>query len=82
MVKTASLATVTTETPEKATTKLSIVEQLLRAPGGASIAELVVAIGWQQHSVRGVMAGNLRKRGLVISSAKIDGVRRYSIDAQ
>jgi hypothetical protein len=58
-------------------TKLAMVEDLLRRPGGASIAELVAATGWQQHSVRGAMAGALRKRGLVITSDKVDGVRRY-----
>lgn len=82
MAKTASPANVASETKDKAPTKLSIVEQRLRAPGGASIAELVAATGWQQHSVRGVMAGTLRKRGLVILSVKNDGVRRYSIAAQ
>ena len=82
MAKTASTANVTSATKDKAQTKLSIVEQLLRAHGGASIAELVAATGWQQHSVRGVMAGTLRKRGIVILSVKSDGVRRYSIAAQ
>jgi len=37
----------------------------------------MAATGWQQHSVRGAMAGALRKRGLIISSEKTDGVRRY-----
>jgi hypothetical protein len=58
--------------------RLDQLEQLLSAPGGASIAEMVEATGWQQHSVRGAMAGALkRKRGLTITSEKIDGVRRY-----
>ncbi len=57
--------------------KLDVVEQLLLMPEGASIAELVAATGWQQHSVRGAMAGALRKRGLVITSAKRDDTRRY-----
>ena len=61
----------------KAPSKLDLVEALLLAEGGASIAEVMAATGWQQHSVRGAMAGALRKRGLIISSAKTDGVRRY-----
>jgi len=61
----------------KAPSKLDRVEALLLAETGASIAEIMAATGWQQHSVRGAMAGALRKRGLAINSAKTDGVRRY-----
>lgn len=61
----------------KAPSKLDRVEALLLAEDGASIAEMIEATGWQQHSVRGAMAGALRKRGLTISSEKIDGLRRY-----
>ena len=63
--------------PDKAPSKLDRVEALLLTPSGASIAELVAATGWQQHSVRGAMAGALKKRGLAITSDKIDGIRRY-----
>jgi hypothetical protein len=39
---------------------------------------MVEATGWQQHSVRGAMAGTLKKkRGLAITSEKVEGVRRY-----
>lgn len=73
--------TVSAATPAKATTKapskLDLVEGLLLEVGGASIAELMAATGWQQHSVRGALAGALRKRGLTITSDKLDGVRRY-----
>jgi hypothetical protein len=62
---------------DKAPSKLDTVAALLLAATGASIAELVAATGWQQHSVRGAMAGALKKRGLVITSDKIDGIRRY-----
>ena len=62
----------------KTQSKLEQVEALLLAPDGASIAELMAATGWQQHSVRGAMAGALRKRGLAITSDKTDGTRRYS----
>lgn len=57
--------------------KLDQVEALLLAPRGASIAELMAATCWQQHSVRGAMAGALKKRGLTITSEKIEGTRRY-----
>ena len=62
-------------------TKLRAVEALLRREGGASIAELMSTTGWQQHSVRGVLAGTLKRKGLVVASAKIDGERRYHIAA-
>lgn len=62
------------------TRKLSRLDQLqalLTAEGGSTIAEMSAATGWQQHSVRGAMAGALKKRGLAITSEKVDGVRRY-----
>ena len=57
--------------------KLDRLEALLLEPTGASIADLMVATGWQQHSVRGALAGAIKKRGLLVASDKIDGVRRY-----
>ena len=65
----------------KAPSKLDQVEALLRAGQGTGIAEIMAVTGWQQHSVRGAMAGALKKRGLVITSAKVDGVRRYRASA-
>jgi len=62
----------------KTASKLDRLEALLLADTGASIAELMAVTGWQQHSVRGAMSGALAKRGLEISSDRIDGVRRYS----
>ena len=72
-------ASATALAPQKrrSASKLDQVEALLIEPTGASIAELMVATGWQQHSVRGAMAGALKKRGLVITSDKIDDTRRY-----
>ena len=61
----------------RAPSKLDQVEALLNAPGGASVAEIMTATGWQQHSVRGAMAGALKKRRLTITSDKLDGTRRY-----
>lgn len=52
---------------------------LLSSEGGATIAELSEATGWQAHSVRGAMAGTLKKKGHVVSSQKQDGVRRYRL---
>jgi hypothetical protein len=63
----------------RAPSKLDALVTLLQRPGGASLAEMVAATGWQVHSVRGALAGALRKRGHQISSQKIDTERRYSI---
>jgi hypothetical protein len=56
--------------------KLDSLEDLLTHTKGASIAEMMTATGWQQHSVRGALAGALKKR-LTITSTKVDGERRY-----
>lgn len=61
----------------KPPSKLDQIEELLRRECGASIAEMVAATGWQQHSVRGAMAGALKKRGLSITSQKVEGTRSY-----
>lgn len=70
----------TNMTNQKAASKLSKLdglEALVCTKNGATIAEMVAATGWQQHSVRGAIAGALKKRGLVITSEKIDNERRY-----
>jgi hypothetical protein len=61
----------------KGPSRLDQLQQLLFRDIGASIAEMVEATGWQQHSVRGAMAGALKERGIAITSDKVDGVRRY-----
>lgn len=63
----------------KPPTKLAIVTSLISRPQGASLAELQAATGWQAHSVRGALAGALRKKGHIITSTVDDGVRRYRI---
>ena len=67
--------------PSRPPNKLDLVAAMLRAAEGASIAEIMTATGWQQHSVRGAIAGALKKRGLIITSDKIDGTRRYSVSS-
>ena len=71
----------TKQAPAKPSSKLDTLEKLLKRDSGASIAEMTQATGWQQHSVRGAMAGSLKKkRGHAITSDKIDGTRRYRIE--
>ena len=53
---------------------------LLSRREGATIEELQVATGWQQHSVRGFLAGAVKKKlGLNLVSEKVDGQRIYRI---
>ena len=60
--------------------KLGAIVQLLQASGGATIPDLMAATGWQAHSVRGAIAGALKKKlGLTITSEKQDGARIYRI---
>jgi hypothetical protein len=61
----------------KLPSKLDQLGAMLDCEQGTSIAEMVESTGWQQHSVRGAMAGALKKRGLTITSQKVDGMRRY-----
>jgi Protein of unknown function (DUF3489) len=62
-------------------TKQQTCIDLLGRREGATIEELQAATGWQQHSVRGFLAGAVRKKlGLPLLSEKPDdGLRRYRI---
>lgn len=47
--------------------------EMLKRPEGATIAEVVKAMNWQAHTVRGAIAGALKKKlGLKIESDKDD----------
>ena len=60
--------------------KQSRVIAMLQSPAGTTIAAMMKATGWQQHSVRGFLAGVVRKRlKLKLGSEKIDGNRVYQI---
>jgi hypothetical protein len=53
---------------------------MLRAPGGATIEAMARAAKWQPHSVRGFLAGVVRKKlGLTLVSADGENGRIYRI---
>ncbi|MCA3616400.1 MAG: DUF3489 domain-containing protein [Methylobacterium sp.] len=73
-----------TDTPEptRSAGKLATIISLLQTPDGATIDALCEATGWQSHSVRGAIAGSLKRKGHVVTSLKPgDGPRRYRIEA-
>ncbi len=52
---------------ERPGTKTALMIALLRRPEGSTVADLSAATGWQPHSVRGAIAGQLKRRlGLVV----------------
>ena len=65
-------------------TKQALLVDLLQRKGGATIAEVVKATGWQPHSVRGAISGALKKKlGLAVASDKVEGRGRvYRIAAK
>ena len=64
----------------RANTKTASVIALLESPSGASLKAIMSATGWQAHSVRGFISGQLGKRlGLRVKSFERDGERVYLI---
>ena len=61
-------------------TKQDSLVALLKRPTGATLDELCKKTGWQPHSVRGAIAGTVKKKlGLAVESSVNDGKRTYRI---
>lgn len=66
-------------TTKRDLSKLDLLLDELKRDDGATIDQLAAATGWQKHSVRGAMAGSLKRKGHQIASTKTDGIRRYRL---
>jgi len=61
-------------------TKYARIIAMLRIPTGATIAAIMTATNWQPHSVRGFLAGVVRKKlGLNLVSEQTEKGRVYRI---
>jgi hypothetical protein len=66
-------APVSSKSPAQSATKQGRIIAMLRTSAGATIASLATATEWQQHSVRGFLAGVVRKKlGLNLVSEQTD----------
>ena len=62
-------------------TKTAQVVAMLQRKNGATLAEIMEKMGWQRHTVRGFMAGAMKKAGFTVESFKSDkGERTYRIN--
>ena len=65
-----------TERAPRTDSKQSKLIEMLKRPEGVTIAEVVKALQWQAHTVRGAIAGALKKKlGLEVESEKVDPER-------
>ena len=62
-------------------TKTAQVVAMLQRKNGATIDEIMEKMGWQKHTVRGFMAGAMKKAGYTVESFKSEkGERTYRIN--
>lgn len=78
MTKSSATKPTTESAKSEPTTNNQQVIDLLSREGGATLEGMSTLAGWQPHSTRSFMTG-LKKKGHVIESDKIGGVRRYRI---
>ena len=56
--------------------KMALVIAMVQRKNGATLAEIMGKMGWQKHTVRGFMAGVMKKAGFTIESFKPEGGER------
>ena len=56
--------------------KTALVVAMLQRKNGATLAEIMDKMGWQKHTVRGFMAGAMKKAGYTVESFKPEGGER------
>ena len=60
----------------RAGSKTAQVVAMLQRKGGATLVEIMEKMGWQRHTVRGFMAGAMKKAGYTVESFKPQGGER------
>ena len=61
--------------------KTAQVVAMLQRKNGATLAEIMKTMGWQKHTVRGFMAGAMKKAGYAVESFEPEGgARTYRIN--
>ena len=68
----------------RADSKQALLIEMLKRHQGSSIEEIAATFGWQPHTVRGAIAGALKKKlGLDVTSEKVEGRGRvYRITSE
>lgn len=82
--------TAPTEAPAEAETtpatpkgKVALLVELLRRPEGATVPAMMAATGWQAHSVRGAIAGAIKKKlRHAVTSERMESGRLYRIQEE
>jgi hypothetical protein len=56
--------------------KMAAVIAMLQRKDGATLSEIMVSMSWQKHTVRGFIAGAMKKAGYTVESFKPEGEER------
>ena len=66
--------------PTAGGTRKQTLIDMMRTPEGATAVELGAAVGWQVHSIRGFIAGTLKKQAdIAVLAERKDGATRYRV---